>query len=282
MPLADLVRYFNKRDRLLQGGAADDCFEIVDGRVRARVAGSVFGTAFQPIVDCRSGRVAGHEALLRVIEGPWVGVPAQAVYLEMPDDPSLVQLDRQVRTLHALNFLLQQEQEGGFLAVNVHPQLLRSVRANHGLAFEAILARCGLTPDRIVLEIPDDGFDPLLRLATALEAYRARGYRIAIDNFGRHTACLDRLEALAPDIVKLDRSLIGHAGHLSLARRVMTELAVELRRIGTAVICQCIENPLQSQVALEAGVEFVQGFLVGRPAEQCLPVASLRRPREAA
>ncbi|KAB2969051.1 EAL domain-containing protein [Zoogloea sp.] len=282
MPLADLVHYFNKRNRLLQGGTADDCFEVVDGRVRARMAGSVFGTLFQPIVDCRSGRVAGHEALLRVIEGPWVGLPAQAVYLEMPDDPSLVQLDRRVRTLHALNFLLQQEQEGGFLALNVHSQLLRSVRANHGLAFEAILARCGLSPERIVLEIPDDGFDPLLRLTGVLEAYRARGYRIAIDNFGRHTACLDRLETLAPDIVKLDRSLVGHAGHLDLARRVMAELAEELRRIGAAVICQCIESPLQSQAAEEAGVEFVQGFLVGRPAEQCLPVAGPRRPREAA
>lgn len=282
MPLVDLVHYFNKRNRLLQGGGAGDCFEIDGGRVRARVAGNVFGTAFQPILDCRSGRVAGHEALLRVVDGAWAGVPAQAVYLEMPDDASLVHLDRQVRTLHALNFLLQREQDGGFLALNVHSQLLRSVRANHGLAFEAILSRCGLTPDRIVLEISDDGFEAQARLAGALEAYRARGYRIAIDNFGRHTACLDRLEALAPDIVKLDRSLIGHAGHLSLAKRVMTELTVEVRRIGAAVICQCIENPLQSQVAQEAGVEFVQGFLVGRPAEQCLPVAGPRRPREAA
>jgi EAL domain-containing protein (putative c-di-GMP-specific phosphodiesterase class I) len=63
-------------------------------------------------------------------------------------------------------------------------------------------------------------------------AYRERGYRVAIDNFGRHSACLDRLEALAPDLVKLDRSLIGHAGHLSLAKRVMTELSAEIRRLG--------------------------------------------------
>lgn len=281
MPLVDLVNDFNTRSHLLQEAGGDECFEIVDDQVRARMAGSVFGTLFQPIVDCRSGRVVGHEALLRVIEGPWVGLPPQAVYLDMPDDPSLVALDRRVRTLHILNFLQQQAQEGGFLALNVHSQLLRSVRADHGLAFEAILARCGLTPECIVLEIPDDGFDPLSRLAGVLEAYRARGYRVAIDNFGRHTASLERLEVLAPDIVKLDRSLVGHAGHLNLARRVITELAEELRRLGATAICQCVESPMQSQVAKEAGVEFMQGFLVGRPAAWCLPVAGPRVPREA-
>ena len=148
--------------------------------------------------------------------------------------------------------------------------------------FESILARCGLTPERIVLEVSDDGFDGLSRLRSVIAAYQERGYRVAIDNFGRHTACLDRLEALSPDIVKLDRSLIGHAGHLSLAKRVMTELSGEIRRLGASVVCQCIENPLQLQVAQDANVDFLQGYRIGRPAVHCLPVVRQRQPREAA
>ena len=282
MPLTELVHYFNKRRRLARPGAGGEGFEIVDGRVRLRFAGRVLGTLFQPVVGQGEAGVIGHEAHLQVVAGDAGGVPAQAVFLEARDDDELVHLDRSVRTLHALNFLLEREQRGGFLSLNVHPQLIRSVSDHHGHVFEGVLARCGLTPDRIVLELADDGFGDPARLAVAIAEYRERGYRIAIDNFGRHSADLERLERLAPDVVKLDRSLIGHFGHLSLAKRVMTELAAEARRLGLQLAIQCIENPLQLQVAREAGADWLQGHLLGRPAVGCLPVVRPRRPRRAA
>lgn len=282
MPLTELVHYFNKRRRLARPGAGGEGFEIVDGRVRLRFAGRVLGTLFQPVMGPGGTGVVGHEAHLQVVAGDAGRVPAQAVFLDARDDEELVHLDRTVRTLHALNFLLEREQHGGFLSLNVHPQLIRSVSDHHGHVFEGVLARCGLTLDRIVLELADDGFGDPARLAVAVAEYRERGYRIAIDNFGRHSADLERLERLAPDIVKLDRCLIGHFGHLSLAKRVMTELAAEARRLGLQLAIQCIENPLQLQVAQEAGADWLQGYLLGRPAAGCLPVARLRRPRRAA
>ena len=206
VPLTELVHYFNKRNRLARGATGEDEFGIVDGRVQARFRGRVLGTLFQPVVE-RSGLVLGHEAYLRVLEGEGLGLPAHAVFLDARDDEELVHLDRVARTLHALNFLLEREQQGGWLSLNVHPQLIRAVRDHHGHVFETVLSRCGLTPERIVLELTDDGFESLPRLAGAIEAYRERGYRVAIDNFGRHSSDLERLQTLAPDIVKLDRTV---------------------------------------------------------------------------
>ena len=60
------------------------------------------------------------------------------------------------------------------------------------------------------------------------------------------------------------------------------ELAAEARRLGLQLGIQCIENPLQLQVAREAGADWLQGNLVGRPAEACLPIVKPRRPRQAA
>lgn len=282
MPLTELVHYFNKRQRLARPGCDGEGFEIVDGRVRMGFAGRALGTLFQPVMAPGDLRVIGHEAHLQVLGEDSGRVPAQAIFLEARDDDELVHLDRRVRTLHALNFLLEREQHGGFLSLNVHPQLIRSVPDHHGHVFEGVLARCGLTPDRIVLELADDGFGDVSRLAVAIAEYRERGYRVAIDNFGRHSADLDRLEALAPDIVKLDRCMIGHFGHLSLAKRVMTELATEARRLGLQLGIQCIENPLQLEVAREVGADWLQGYLLGRPAEACLPIVKPRRPRQAA
>lgn len=282
MPLTELVHYFNKRNQLACPSAPEQSFVIADSRVRARFGSMLLGTLFQPVMARDGGTVIGHEAHLEVLEGDAVGLSPQAVFLDARDDAELVHLDRLARTLHALNFLQERNQQGGFLALNVHPQHLRTVREHHGHVFESILARCGLTPDRIVLEVSDDGFEALPGLLRAISGYRERGYRIAIDNFGRHTSDLERLEALAPDVVKLDRSLIGHSGHLSLARKVMTDLVLEIRRLGGQVACQCIEHPLQLDVAREAGVDWLQGYLFGQPAAGCQPIVKPRRSRAAA
>ena len=65
----------------------------------------------------------------------------------------MVHFDRLCRTLHALNFLAQQRSTGGFLQVPVHPRH-RAVPNQHSLVYEAaILKRCGLAPEDIVLEL---------------------------------------------------------------------------------------------------------------------------------
>ena len=104
----------------------------------------------------------------------------------------------------------------------------------------------------------------------------------ALDNFGRHSADLRRVEALMPDIVKLDSSIIGHSGHLSLARRVLMGLMGEFRRMGVVAVCQWVENPLQLQVARDVGVDWLQGRLLGRPQPRCVPTLPDRPRRERA
>jgi len=282
VPLTELVHYFNKRNRLDCGGDGADVFEIVDRRARAYLGGRVLGSLYQPVVDRGSGRVIGHEAFLHALDGEAPGLPAQSVFLDAHDDGELVRVDRLARTLHALNFLLEREQQGGFLALNVHPQLIRAVRDHHGHVFESVLSRCGLTPDRIVLELADDGFEPPSVLAAAIAEYHERGYRIALDNFGRHSSDLERLEVLSPDIVKLDRNLIRDDCHLSLSRRVASGLAAEIRSLGMQVVGQGIERSQQLEIARDAGVDWLQGYLIAAPAAGCQPITRPQRVRVAA
>lgn len=282
VPLTELVHFFNKRSQFARAGAEEMGLEFSGGRVHARFGGRLLGSAFQPIVERVSGRVVGHEAYLQVLAGEGLTLPAQAVFLDTQDDEALIHLDRLVRTLHALNFLLQRGQAGAFLALNVHPQLIRVVPDHHGQVFEGVLSRCGLTPERVVLEITDDGFGDPSRLACAIAEYQERGYRIALDNFGRHSSALDRLEALAPDIVKLDRSLAGHAGHLALARRVASELVPEIRRLGMLITSQYIEHAEQLELAQDLDIDWLQGHLLGHPSQDCKPTLTPRRRRLAA
>jgi EAL domain-containing protein (putative c-di-GMP-specific phosphodiesterase class I) len=273
MPLADLIRTFNRADGLAPppGSPVDAELVIAGKRAAARFDGLTLTSVFQPIVDLQKKRVVGHEALLRAHspEGPAV-TPGEVFHLPAANS-DIVYLDRLTRTLHALNFLVQRQRAGGYLYLNVHPRHLTTLNSSHGLVFEAILKRCGLAPADIVLEVQESEIDEDGRLLEAIANYRQRGYVIAIDNFGRRHSNLDRLWRLQPEIVKIDRSLIVAATGDERAALVLAKLVEIVHALSAIAIAEGIETPGELKAARKAGADLVQGHLLGRPEPDCVP-----------
>ena len=271
MPPPDFIHHLNAWLQTRPGWRDDYRFELAGpGQVQARFRGRVFRSLFQPQVQ-RGGEVICHEAFLQVLNPDGLGVSPQKLFEQAADDEAIA-LDRLARKLHVLNFVRQRDWRNGLLALNLSPQALLAFEGEHDRLFQAVLAESGLSPRQVVLEVADHGFEDCISLAAAIAHCRGKGYRVAIDNFGRFTCDIERLETLAPDIVKLDRCLIGHAGHLGFARRVLVELCAEVRRLGILLVSQSIESRQQLQAAMASGVDLFQGYLIGRPAPQCLPL----------
>lgn len=274
MPPHDFIHHLNLWLRSGLGAQEGDCFELVSPReVHAHFRGRVFRSLFQPQIR-RGGEVVCHEAFLQVLTPEGGGVSPQTLF-EQAGDEEAVALDRMACKLHVLNFVRQRGGQEGLLALNLGPQTLLAFSGEQGRLFQALLGDSGLSPRQVVLEVADHGFEDCASLAAAIARCRGRGYRVAIDNFGRFSCDMERLETLAPDIVKLDRCLIGHAGHLGFARRVLVELCAEVRRLGMQLVSQSIESRQQLQAAMASGVDIFQGHLIGRPARQCLPLGQV-------
>jgi EAL domain-containing protein (putative c-di-GMP-specific phosphodiesterase class I) len=198
------------------------------------------------------------------------------------DDDELVFLDRLCRTVHALNFLLQSKASkngGSDLYLNIHARHLLHVASAHGQTFEEILRRCGLAPAQVVLEIQESAIEDSHRLGDAVANYRERGYRIAIDGFGREHSNFDRLWQLSPDIVKIDRSLVVRAAEDARVRRVLPKVVEIAQELGGHTVAEGIETEAQLDVALEAGIDRVQGFLLAKPQADCLAAGHRLRPQ---
>lgn len=269
MPQPDLIQPVNARLRTGPEGLDDDHFELVGPhQVQAHFRGRVFCSVFQPQVR-RGGEVICHEAFLQVLGRDGVGMSPQALFEQASDD-EVIALDCMARTLHVLNFIRQPGWQVGQLALNLGPQALLAFGGEHDRLFQAVLADSKLSPHRVVLEVADHGFEDCASLAAAIADCRGEGYQVAIDNFGRFSCDIERLATLAPDIVKLDRCLIGYAGHLGFARRVLVELCAEVRRLGMQLVSQSIESRQQLQAAMASGVDVFQGYLIGRPAPSCV------------
>lgn len=273
MPLADLIRYFNMQLHRPPHTKEGGYFALAGGQVQAHFKGRVFGTLFQPQVR-RGGHIVCHEAFLRELTPAGEGLSTQVLFEQSPEH-ELIQLDRMAHDLHALNFVLQRDQRNSFLALNFSPESLLALQGDEGKVFDTVLSSCGLKAERVVLEMIDTGFGDCAEVAAAIARYRAKGYQVALDNFGRYSWDLERLKTLAPDIVKLDRCLIGHAGHLSLAKQVLVELTSEIQGLGMVVVSQCIENAQQLQAAMESSADWFQGYFIARPALTCQPSVHL-------
>lgn len=252
MPLTDLIRYFNAADN-----AGDSTLYPAGERVSAWHGGLRLGSLFQPVVDLRLGQVVGHRARLSAQREDGRSLSVEQAYARHQTPEAVVHFDRLNRTLHALNFLAQRRHAGGHLQLPVHPRHLRAVQSQHGLVYEAILKRCGLAPEDIVLVIDAHDFGHLPHREDALNNYRQRGYQVALKNLAPQAATTV-LRALRPDM-------------LQLSADAPVELYETARQLGIVIQRNGIATGRDLASARTAGVRFGLGELFGMPQPDCRP-----------
>ena len=212
--------------------------------------------ALQPIVDLRTGRVDGFEALARFPES--VGWSPDR-WFEAADRVGLG-TELEAAAAEAAIELLPLLAPGQKLAVNVStPALLDGTR------LADIFTGSGRA-ERLVLEITESHHVATPdRLARILDEVRATGVQVAVDDAGAGYAGLERILALHPEVLKLDRSLVhGIARHRG--RQAMCEAMVSFTaRTGSRLVAEGVElrSDLASLRDLEVG--HAQGYLLGRP-----------------
>jgi EAL domain-containing protein (putative c-di-GMP-specific phosphodiesterase class I) len=220
-------------------------------------------TALQPVFSLAHKRMVGREALVRVKNplGQWVD-PAN-LFASEEDQGSTIKLDRLCRYIHILNYMATQE-ETNWLFLNVSPQVVVSGK-RYGSFFGDLLNCLGFPPHRVVIEIIEHPIpDPDL-LSETVNYYKAMGCLIAIDDFGVGHSNFERIWALSPQIVKLDRSIIARASKVNTIRRMLPGIVSLLHQSGVLVLIEGIETEDQAMMAMESNADFVQGFFFAKP-----------------
>jgi EAL domain-containing protein (putative c-di-GMP-specific phosphodiesterase class I) len=247
------------------------------GEFNSTFVGVQLNSAFQPIYDSEAGELYGYEALLRPSLGGELASSPEFALSYAEQSGRLVQFDRVSRTLHVLNFR-QIYGETGLLFLNVHPKLLITVNA-HGKIFERILHANSVPTDRVVIEIQEGVIEHDKQLKEAIDNYRDRGYRIAIDNFGNAQSHIDRLWKFTPDFVKFDLSVIQQAESNDRVHKALSSLIKIVRDLGAQPVVTGIETQAQLDIAIETGSTLLQGFFLGKPvtAKELQPSRTFKR-----
>lgn len=223
-------------------------------RMTALITGGDIAIALQPIIDITTSRTVGVEALSRFPSeyGPpdvvFAAAHAAGVGLEL----------EQLALQHAFDLLPLLGPEA-YLAVNLSAEA----------AIELVPAwpeRTAFPYDRIVLEITEHAvIENYARLHDSLAFARQRGLRLSIDDAGAGYASLHHIVQLAPDIIKIDRSLIdGISTHPAL-RSVATAFVALARDLGAVVVAEGVEQKADLRTVQQLGINAAQGYLLGRP-----------------
>ena len=239
------------------------CLAKSNGRqATVRIGQRDYGSVFQPIAS-RHGQVVAHEALLRpVCNGtlePSIRI-ADVFPTGLPHG-EFVMRDQLVRLLHCLNF--SRSGHSGKLFLNAHSRAFVECAKNGDLSVE-LCRELGFEPGRVVLEILEDDKAPVADLLEARTAFGKLGFMVAVDDFGSGASDLRRVQALAPDYVKLDRSYLAQAQSDVRFMEQARRFSEGLLDMGTGVIAEGIETPFDVDSAEDIGVSLLQGFLINR------------------
>ena len=223
-------------------------------RIERVLAGDALAVVFQPITDLRSDAVVGMEALARFACVPhrppneWF---AEAVAVGLGTELELAA----VRAALAA-------------ADRFSPQTFVSVNVSPSTAVAPALAELldGRVARRVVLELTEhdriDSYEPLLG---ALDALRAQGVRIAVDDAGAGYAGLQHILRLRPDVLKLDMALVRGIDTDPARRALTTALVLFAAEIDSMIVAEGIETADELATMRALGVQCAQGYLLGRP-----------------
>jgi len=218
-------------------------------------------SVFQPILSAVDGATIGHEGFVRAGAdrqlSPW-SMFSRAAASADPD--WLVALDRLCRALHAANYFPHADDHWR-LFLNVQAGLVSAVARDHGAVFAGILRLLGVSPERVVIQLPAGINDEPNHLRAAAQSFLARGFGLAINFSGGASVLLASTLAASgatPVIVKIDAAALP-------ATTPLPQLVADCRRRGLATLIKRIGTADAATTAIEAGADLIQGFAFGQP-----------------
>jgi EAL domain-containing protein (putative c-di-GMP-specific phosphodiesterase class I) len=218
-------------------------------------------THFQPIYGVRSRMCLGFEALARASDAHGTEIAAESLFESVADDCRGL-LDWACRALHLRNYATVDPGDR-MLFINVHPEA--AVRdARRSREFGELIRYYGLLPKRVCIEILEAGCSDDDLLADAVQAYRALGALVAMDDFGSGCSDFARVRRLRPGVVKIDRSVIGGCGTEG-ARRALRDTVCELHAAGAKVAIEGVETRAHALAAIDAHADYLQGHFFATP-----------------
>jgi diguanylate cyclase (GGDEF)-like protein len=266
---ADLALYRSK-------SAGRNCFTLYDeamsaelearntmeGDLRDAIARCQFEVHYQPFFDVQSGRRRGLEALVRW-RHPIRGLIPPDQFIPLAEETGLIVPLGEWVLRRACDDATSWPADVK-IAVNLSPVQFK--QADLFDVIQSALRNSGLPPQRLELEITES---VLLERAVEnhafMEKLKSIGIALALDDFGTGYSSLSCLTAFPFDKIKIDKSFIGSLMKDDKSPAIVSSIVTLGRGLDISITAEGVETSEQLAMLRTLGVNFAQGYLLGRP-----------------
>ncbi len=239
-----------------------DARNTLESDLREAIGHEQMELHYQPVIDVKTGDRRGLEALVRW-RHPNRGLIPPDQFIPLAEETGLIVplgewvLKRACRD--AMTWPADVR-----VAVN-----LSAVQFKQAELFDVImsvLSETGLPPERLELEITES---VLLERGTENYAFMQKlkkvGVSFALDDFGTGHSSLSCLTAFPFDKIKIDKSFVGNLVESYKATAIISSIATLAHGLDISITAEGVETREQFEMLRTLGVNFAQGYLLGRP-----------------
>lgn len=267
--VADLSLSSNRPENLQQRGAVHLQRSLKDkvavmSRLQRALDNNAFTLLVQPVRGLRCDRY--HEVLLRMTDANGLLISPEQ-FLPIAQEFGLSsRVDLWVLE-HTLRFLAAHRERlpGQRFAINLAPSTV--CRVQFPLEVSRLLAKYAIEPWQLIFEVTEcSTFCNAEQGLHILRQLQKMGVRIAIDDFGTGYASYARLKSVDADILKIDGDFIRNIVNNSLDYQIVASICHLARMKKMLVVAEYVETEEIRSAVHALGIDYVQGYLIGRPA----------------
>jgi diguanylate cyclase (GGDEF)-like protein len=234
----------------------------IDRRLRRAFERDELRLHYQPLVETRSRRIVGAEALLRWTDGE-LGVVEPLEFIPVAEETGfMLEIGRWVLKTACRQLRAWLDDGAPAIRIATNVSLCQLLRGDLAQAVDEALAESGIDPGLLELELSERGAlhgDPdVLR---QLQLVRARGVRLSVDDFGTGDSAIAYLKKFPLDTLKIDRSFVAGASSNDDDAAIASAMIAMAHRLRLRVVAEGVEKPQELELLRELECEELQGFL---------------------
>ncbi len=238
----------------------------IENKLHHAIKNNEFKILYQPLVEVKSGKIAGVEALIRwdnekigsIPPSDFIPLAEEMGLIVQINDFTMTQACKDIAAIHNLGL------PEIYVSINMTAQ--QFFQGKIVSTIQNALTHSGLKPKHVTLEITENTvMDNAEKTIEIMKEIRTMGIRFSIDDFGTGYSSLSYLRRFPLDNLKIDKSFIDDLPHDEESAAIVRTIIALAQSLNLKTVAEGVEKAEQLQVLKAAGADYIQGYYFSQP-----------------